>query len=455
MGKTVLKSWLLWYNIPLYKEVSDLRRGADISFAKDLIQFIDASPNAFFAVAEMKRRLTKEGFQELNEKDKWKLKKGGRYFVTKNDSAMVAFQMGMGSPEEYGFHIIGSHSDSPGFQVKPNPEMKGAYLRLNTEVYGGPILNTWLDRALSLAGRVVLKGKNPLAPVVKLVNIDRDLCVIPNLAIHMNREVNSGFALNPQEHTLPVLMTTGADFDAKGLINKLIAEELKVKPEDILASDLFLYDREGGKIIGAEEEFVHVGRLDNLAMAHVTMAALIDAKESKATNVMVVTDNEEVGSLSRQGADSTMVENILSRIARSETDTEENYLRAISHSFLISSDLAHALHPNFEGKCDPTNRPVINGGVAIKAAANRAYTSDAYSVGVFRALCEKAKAPYQMFVNRSDARGGSTIGPITQSHLDIPSVDIGNPIFAMHSVRELGGVKDHYNLKKVFDEFFK
>lgn len=425
------------------------------AFAKDLIDFIDQSPTAFHAVAVMKDRLDKAGFTALDESKKWSLKAGGKYYVTRNDSAIIAFVMGAKPVSEAGFRIIGSHSDSPAFKVKPRPEMKaeGHYLRLNTEVYGGPIMSTWMDRALSVAGRILVKTKDAMKPKTVLVNIDKDLLVIPNQAIHMNREVNSGFAFNAQVDTIPLMAICEKDQSVEGILKNLVADTAKVKADDILEMELFLYDRQGGALVGLNEEFIHVGRLDNLAMAHVSIHALLEAKKPKSTAVVVVNDNEEVGSSSKQGAHSPFLRNTLARIAALEGD-EESFYRALSHSFIVSADQAHAIHPNHPETHDPTNRPLMNKGVVLKYAANQAYTTDGMSAAVFMGICKEVGAPYQAFVNRSDKRGGSTIGPITSGQLDISGLDIGNPILGMHSVRELGGVDDQFSLFQILSKFY-
>ncbi|MCY6371162.1 M18 family aminopeptidase [Clostridium ganghwense] len=429
----------------------------EIKFAEELIDFIYESPTAFHAVENVKNELMKNNFKELKEEDKWNIEKEGKYFVTKNDSAIVAFVVGKDKVNENGFKIIGAHTDSPCFRIKPNCEMisEGTYFKLNTEVYGGPILNTWLDRPLSLAGRVTLKGKNILFPETKLVNVKKPIMIIPNLAIHMNREVNKGIELNKQEDTLPLVSLVNEKFEKDNYLLKAIAKELDVNHEDVLDFDLFLYEYEKGSVIGLNDEFISCGRLDDLEAVHAGLSALINAPVSKATNVLVCFDNEEVGSSTKQGADSNMLANILERIVLSLGGGREDFFRSLSKSFIISSDSAHAVHPNKGGKCDPTNRPMINKGPAIKIAASQSYTSDSNSSAVFESICSKAGVPVQKFVNRSDERGGSTIGPISSTHLNIRSVDIGTPLLAMHSIREFCGVKDHYYSAKCFEEFYK
>lgn len=424
--------------------------------AQQLIDFIYESPTAFHAVKNVSSKLKKNGFIELEYDKQWKIEKAGKYFVKKNNSALIAFTIGSGELEEEGFKLIGAHTDSPGFRVKPSPEMvaEGAYLKLNTEVYGGPILNTWFDRPLGIAGRVIVKGENILYPKTMLVNINKPILIIPNLAIHMNREVNDGFKINRQKDTLPLLAMINENLEKEGYLTDLVAKELNIQKDDIVDFDLFLYEYEKGTIMGPNNEFISSGRLDDLSMVHAGTEALINAPITKGTNVMVCFDNEEVGSSTKQGADSNLLLNVLERIIVCLGKNREDFFRAIAKSFIISGDLAHAVHPNVGEKHDPILRPVINKGPVIKIAASQSYTSDADSSAVYELICKKAGVPVQKFTNRSDLRGGSTIGPISSTHLDIRSVDMGTPILAMHSIRELGGVKDHYYCVKSFEEFY-
>jgi aspartyl aminopeptidase len=427
-----------------------------VKFAEELIDFCYKSPTAYHAVEEVKTLLHKQKFVELSETDSWKLKSGGKYFVVRNGSALVAFVVGSGKPEREGFKIVGGHTDSPGFRIKPAPEMSAekSYLKLNTEVYGGPILNTWLDRPLSIAGRVVLKGKKTGQPDVRLLNIDKPVCIIPNISVHMNPEVNSGFSLNKQTDTLPFLGIIKDKLEEKDYLAKMIAAQLKVKPAEILDFDLFLYDRTPGCLVGVNQELISSGRIDDLEAIHAGISALIKVKKPKATCMMVCFDNEEVGSSTRQGADSQMLAAILERIVLSGGGKREEFLRALAGSFIVSADGAHAVHPNMGAKCDPTSRPRVNGGVVIKMSANKSYTSDAVSSAIFAELCENAGVATQRFVNRSDMRGGSTIGPISSTHVSINSVDVGVPMLAMHSIRELCGVEDHAAMHKALVEFY-
>ena len=427
------------------------------ALAQELIDFIYGAPSAFHGALVVKNLLEKNGFTELKEEEKWTLEAEKAYYVTRNDSAIIAFRTGKKCPCVAGFKLIGAHTDSPGFRIKPRPEMvaEGAYLKLNTEVYGGPILSTWFDRPLGIAGRVALKGENPLRPVHRLVDINKPVVIIPNLAIHMNREVNKGVEINRQKDVLPLVTMVNDNLEKDNFLLKLIAEELQVDRDEIVDFDLFLYEYEKGTLVGHKEEFISASRLDDMAMVHAGIKALINAEASDGTQVMVCFDNEEIGSATKQGADSQLLSNILERIVLSLGGDREDYFRALSQSFMISADLAHAVHPNYGEKHDPTNRPVINKGPVIKLSANQRYTTDSDSSAVYELICRQAKVPVQKFVNKSDVVGGSTIGPISSTHLDIRSVDIGTPIFAMHSIRELGGVMDHYYILKTFEEFYR
>ena len=424
--------------------------------ALDLIDFLYESPTAYHSVKTIKERLEQNGFCEIKESEKWDLKEDGKYYVIKNDSALIAFIVGNGDIEEHGFRLIGAHTDSPGFRIKANPEMisEGRYLKLNTEVYGGPILYTWFDRPLGIAGKVTLKGKSPLKPVVKLVNINKPILIIPSVAIHMKRDVNEGFAVNKQKDTLPLLSLINEKFEKNGYLVKLLAEELKVNEEEVLGFDLGLYEVEKGAVIGLNEEFISAGRLDDMWMVYTGIKALVDSKKAKSTKVMICIDNEEIGSLTPQGANSALLLNILERITLALGKDREGLHRALANSLMISADLAHAVHPNAEEKHDPTNRPVLGNGPVLKTAASGSYSTDSYNAAIFEGLCKSANVPYQKFYNRSDVRGGTTIGPITSSLLTIPVMDMGAPLLSMHSIRELATVKDNEYTIKLFTEFY-
>lgn len=425
---------------------------------RNLISFLDASPVNFWAVETVCQHLNAAGFRCLDMTDRWELVPGGRYYVKKNDSAVFAFEIGQGS-DAAPFKIISAHSDSPCFRVKPNCEMlcDGNIVKLNTEVYGGPILSTWFDRPLSLAGRAVLRGSDPINPVTRLVKIPRPILTIPNLAIHFNRQVNDGVAISRQKDMLPVMGIVSGRDEAYGLVQRLIANELGVAPGDILEYDMSVFDTTPAAIVGLNGEFISSGRLDDLSMVHAALCALLDTcgTPSNETRVMAVFDNEETGSGTKQGAGSPMLDYIMRRIAIAQAMSEEDYYRSVSKSFMISADNAHGVHPNYAERYDPTNHPVLGGGPVIKIAANCKYMTDADSAAVFRCLCEEAGVRYQYFVNHSDSAGGSTLGNILTSQIPLRGVDVGSPLWAMHSARETASVADHEAMIAVFTQFFK
>ena len=424
--------------------------------ALDLINFLYNSPTAFHGVESVKNVLIENGYSEIKESDSWNLKAKGKYYVIKNESALIAFEVGSENIEEHGFRLIGAHTDAPGFKIKPNPQMisEGKYVKLNTEVYGGPILSTWFDRPLALAGRVSIKGASPLKPETRLVNINKPLMIIPNIAIHMNRTVNEGYNYNKQVDTLPLLGFINEKLEKEDYLMNILAEELKVNKEDILHFELMPYEYEKGSLVGMNEEMISCGRLDDMWMVYAGLQGLVNSRETEATKVLVCVDNEEIGSLTPQGANSTLLNNILERIALGLGKNKEEYYRTLANSVMISSDLAHAVHPNLGDKCDPTNRPVLEGGPVLKIAASGSYSTDSYNGAVFAAVCEAAGVPFQKFVNRSDLRGGTTIGPVTAANLTIPVIDMGAPLLGMHSIRELATVKDNAYTIKAFTEFF-
>lgn len=428
-----------------------------IKLAGDLIDFIHASPSPFHVVINIKEALHKQGFTELNPAQEWKIKPGEKYFVSKNGTAIIAFIAGLGKPEESGFRIIAAHSDSPWLKIKPAPGTRTNknYIGLNTEVYGGPILSTWFDRPLSISGRVSVAGKNALNPENYYVHFKEPLCLIPNLAIHLNREVNEGLKIERQKMLLPVLALSGKGMETKDILFGLIADELKIDASKIIDYDLNLYDVNPGVIMGKSKEFISSGKLDNLAMVHAGVEALTESQPGNATHMFVCFDNEEVGSLSKQGAGAPFMKNTVHRICNHFSSNIESFYRAVEHSFMISADMAHAVHPAFNDKYDPVSQPEMNGGPVIKINANQKYTTDSDSSAVFEMLCRNAGVPVQRYVNHSDVAGGSTLGGISSAQLDLRSVDIGNPMLAMHSIRELSGVDDHFYLLQAYGEFFK
>lgn len=424
-----------------------------MNYIKDLLEFMDCSPVNFFAVDTCRRRLEAAGFSELDMADAWKLSAGDRRYVIKNGSAIFAFIVGSGEPA---FDIIAAHSDSPGFRLKPNCEIpcEGGAVRLNTEVYGGPILYTWFDRPLSLAGRVALRGEDPLHPEMRLMRVNRPVLVIPHLAIHFNRQVNEGNKLSKQKDMLPVVSLGGED--AKGMIRRLIAEELKVCENDILDYDLSVFNAEKACLAGLDGEMVLCGRLDDLSMVHAGLSAMLATadKPSRHTRIFAIFDNEETGSGTKQGAGSPVLEHIMRRIVMACGGVEEDYMRAVASSFLVSADNAHGLHPNYVEKYDLTNHPVLGGGPCIKFNANCKYMTDADSAAAFRRVCELAGVPCQSFVNHSDVAGGSTLGNILTSQIPLRGVDMGAPLWAMHSAYETASADDHVYTVKAFSTFY-
>lgn len=411
-------------------------------------KFIDESASSFHTVSNVVKMLEMSGFQRLREDEDWKLECGRAYYVTRNDSSIAAFKI----PDQVwsGFHIVASHSDFPCFKLKENPEMTvdEQYVKLNTEKYGGMILSTWLDRPLSVAGRVVIDGKTGLE--TKLVRIDRDLMIIPNVAIHMIRDMNKGMEYNPQIDMLPLL----GGIESKGRLYKLIAEQLDIEAKDILGSDLYVYNRDRAKLIGAGREYIAAPRLDDLQCAYASVQGLLQAKAQDAVAVSVIFDNEEVGSSTRQGAGSTFLKDCLRGICGGLGKDEKEYRRMLPSSFLVSADNAHGVHPNHTEKADPTNRPYLNGGIVIKHHGSQKYTTDAYSAAYVKKICSRIDVPYQSYANRSDIVGGSTLGNISAGQVSIPSADIGLAQLSMHSACETAGVKDLEYLMEFFIAFY-
>ncbi|MGL4736711.1 MAG: M18 family aminopeptidase [Cellulosilyticaceae bacterium] len=420
----------------------------------DLMHYIDESPTMFHAAAQTAKLLETNGFKYLDPKADWALEEGLGYYTTCNDSAVIAFRTNSLNVVEEGFRIVGAHTDVPGFKIKPNPQMATeSYIKLNTEVYGGPIYNTWLDRPLSIAGRVALLSDDVLAPTMKLVDLKKPLLIIPNLAIHMNREVNNGAKLNTQKETLPILGYINDKLSGNAVLD-LVAAELGVETDAILSTELYLYPTERSCLVGLSDDFISAPRLDDLSMVYSGLEALIHTKGQKGITLLAAFDNEEVGSRTKQGADSEFLANVLERITLALGHTRSAHLRALEQSFIISCDVAHLLHPNYPEKSDPTNKVLPGNGPAIKMSASFSYTTDSDSSGVFAGLCKTNNIPYQVFVNRSDERGGSTIGPVSTSHVTIRSVDIGTPMLSMHSARELMASADFVHTTDALKAFY-
>lgn len=427
-----------------------------------LIDFLGESPVNFLAVDAVAARLKAAGFRHVPAEEPLpELSRGSKIYVTKNGSAIFAAVVGTKPMAEAGFHIICAHSDSPTFRIKPNAEMlREGMLSLNTEVYGGAILSTWFDRPLSLAGRAIVRGKDVMHPDVCLVHIKRPLLVIPNLAIHFNRQVNDGVKLSRQKDMLPLMAATVSDELRKdGVLLTLLSEEIGVERSDILDFDLYLYDVTPATRFGLDGELINGGRLDDLSMVHAAteaiMAATAGREVPERTAVMAIFDNEETGSQTKQGAGSPFLASWLERIATATGATREEWLRAVERSFMVSADNAHAFHPNYGEKYDPTNHPVLGRGPVIKLCAAQKYASDALSAAVFAGVCKKAGVPCQYFVNHSDCAGGSTLGNILASSLPLRGVDMGCGVLAMHSCRETASCFDHEATVKAFTTFYK
>lgn len=421
-----------------------------IDVSKELVEFIQNSPSMFHSNQSIANILEDEGYTYLPEGSSWKLEKGGHYYTKRNNSSIIAFQIGK-ELSDYHFQMSAAHGDSPTFKVKSVPEVEGPgeYLRLNVEAYGGMIDSTWFDRPLSLAGRVLVEEGNKA--VSKLISIDKDILMIPNVAIHFNRNINDGYKYNRQVDLLPLF---SAGELKKGDFDKMLAEELGVQPEQILASDLFLVNRQAPSIWGYKDEFVSSPKLDNLQCSFSTLKGFIGAENPKAVNVYCNFDNEEVGSNTKQGAMSTFLLDTLKRINTGLGFNEDDYHAAVAKSFLISADNAHACHPNHEEKTDQTNRTFMNHGIVIKEAANQKYTTDAFSQAVFKRICKKAGVPCQNFANRSDIPGGSTLGNLSNTQVSVHALDIGLPQLAMHSTYETAGSKDTLYMIQALSTYF-
>ena len=427
-----------------------------------LLSFLDASPVNFLAVKNITEELQQHGYRRIDTTEALgTVKAGDKFFVTKNDSSIYAFQIGRKALAETGFHMICAHCDSPTFRIKPHAEIdcEGGIVKLNTEVYGGPIMSTWFDRPLTLAGRVIVKSKDVMTPTTLLLHVKRPLLQISNLAIHFNRQVNDGVKLSRQKDVLPILGIINDELEKGNLLMNIILEELNkqqtVAREDILDFDLYLADATPACTFGAHNELISSGRLDDLSMCFAGLEALLASQPTDTTQVLAIFDNEETGSQTKQGAGSPFLSYMLKRIALAQGGSEEAYYQAVERAFMISADNAHAWHPNYSEKYDPTNHPMLGGGPVIKFNAAQKYASDAYSASVFASLCEKAGVPCQRFVNHSDVAGGSTLGNILASSIPLRGVDMGNAILAMHSCRETGSTADHEFCVKVFTQFYQ
>ena len=433
-----------------------------------LLSFLDASPVNFLAARNIASELEKAGYRRIDPREPLgEVQTGDKFYVTKNDSSIYAFHIGHKPMADAGFKMICAHCDSPTFRIKPNAEMlcEGGIVKLNTEVYGGPIMSTWFDRPLTIAGRVIVRGADAMNPQTLLLHVKRPLLQISNLAIHFNRQVNDGVKLSKQKDMLPILGIVTSELErgrsaegrlqSKNLLMNVICSELAISQEDILDFDLYLADATPACTFGVHNEFISSGRLDDLSMCFAGLEAMIATETTDATKVLAIFDNEETGSQTKQGAGSPFLSMMLKRIALAQSGSEEACYQAVERAFMISADNAHAWHPNYSEKYDPTNHPVLGGGPVIKFNAAQKYASDAVSAAVFAEICREAGVPCQRFVNHSDVAGGSTLGNILASSIPLRGVDMGNAILAMHSCRETGSTADHIYTVKAFTQFFK
>lgn len=414
-----------------------------MELSKDFKCFVDKTPNAFYCVDNMRKKLQENGYKELYEYEDWDLNYDGKYFVVRNDASLIAFQIGK-KDKDKGFNIVAAHTDSPSFLIKPNSEIfENGYLKLNIEPYGGMIKHTWLDRPLSIAGRVVLEKEGVIE--TKLINIDKDLLIIPSQAIHINREVNTKNELNNQIDMLPIISLNSQLILSK--IEKILTDDYY--SQRICDYDLYLYNRDKSKIVGLNDEFILSPRLDDLASVYPSLCSFIDSNNEDNINIFCAFNNEEIGSLTKEGADSTFLLDVLARISKSQN---LDLRQVMNKSFIVSADNAHAIHPNAAFKSDPTNKVYLNKGIVIKH--NKNYATDALTSSIMKEVCNNAKVPYQDYAHRSDMACGSTIGRISQSHVPIDTVDIGLPQLAMHSANETMGTKDLLYMYKAILEFY-
>ena len=420
-----------------------------------LFNLIENATSQFHTVKATKEHLLEQGFQELKLKENWELQKGGKYVLVHHGSTIFAFTIGVEFEAEDGFRIEASHGDFPGFRMKPNAEMEvGGYLQLNTEGYGGAILSSWLDRPLSVAGRIVLKSNDVFKPEVRLIDLKKPVLIIPNLAIHFNREMNKGVELRKQVEMLPIYGTASEELTKDAFLGA-IADNLGVNKDAILDYELTIYNTDKASYVGLQDEFVSAPRLDNLTSTQALIEGITAGERKKGLNMMVVFDHEEIGSRSKQGAASTLLATVLEKIYVSLGMKTMDFTNALEDSLLMSLDVSHAYHPNYGAKYDVTNKHVLNKGFAIKEACSQSYATDSEAIAIVQQICEKESIAYQKFVNHSDSVGGGTIGAISSAMLPVRTVDIGVPLLAMHSSRETMGVKDYESLVDYITAYYK
>lgn len=452
--------------------IPQVETGDSNKYVQELQNFLNSSTCNFTAVLTARRMLEASGFSRLYEEDNWKLEKGGKYYIVKNETAIFAFVIGNELPENSGLRIIAAHTDSPCFKIKPHCEIygDGGVVSLNVEKYGGGIMSTWFDRPLSISGRVMLRSNDPLSPIQVIIDLQSPVATIPNLAIHFNRQVNDGYKLSVQKDLKPVVGYFSPEQIESykkngGVIKSLICEYINsldkshkhIAPNDILDYELCLYPMEKAGICGIGGNYIQSARIDDLSMAFCGLAAITEDCNcsSDATRILALFDNEETGSGTKQGAASPVLRHIAERICLSTSDNSQAYYKTLAKSFMISADDAHGWHPNYDDKYDPTNHPALGKGPVVKINANCKYMTDGRGAAVFHALCDLAGVNMQYFVNHADVAGGSTLGNISSSQLDIDGVDVGCAIWAMHSARETAALSDHFDMIKVFRQFLK
>lgn len=422
---------------------------------KKLLDLIEQGTSPFHTVLASAKVLEEEGFEKLELGQKWGLDNGGRYYTIYNDSSLIAFTIGKKFNFGDDFRVAAAHTDFPCLRIKANPYMSvEKYAQINVEIYGGAILNTWLDRPLSIAGRVALKSKTIFEPEMRYIDIRKPVLIIPNLAIHMNKEINKGIELNKQTDMLPIAGMIKEGLEKENYFISFLAEELGVSAEDILDFELSVYNKDLGEVIGIHNEFISAPRLDNITSVQALLAGIIKGGRERGINVAALFDHEEIGSKTKQGAGSMLLSLVLERIYLAFGRSRMDYMESLTDSILLSVDVAHALHPNQAGKSDPTNKCVLNGGVCIKEASSQAYATDSQAVAIIQQICEFMNISYQKFVNRSDGTSGGTLGSIASTLFPVKTIDIGVPLLAMHSSRELMGRDDQEGLVKLVEAFF-
>ena len=423
---------------------------------QDYFEFMRSATTAVQTIDTVEKKLLDQEFKQIKLEDLWILEPGEKYYVSPYPSMMIAFTMGKSKFITKGLHIIVAHTDNPALRIKPNPEVvEEGMVTLNVEKYGAPILNTWFDRPLSIAGRIAVKSDTILKPKILHVDLKRPILTLPNIAKHMNKNVNQGKEIKVQKEMKPLMANLLEEQGGKDYLLNLIAEELDILTSDILDMDLYVYCAEEGLLVGANEEYISCPRIDDLAMVYAATEALICSDHEEGINMAVFFDNEEIGSMTKQGADSMLLATVIDRIRMGMNRTQEQFFRQTMESFIISADGAHGLHPNYKEKNDLTNKPIINEGIVIKTSGNKSYASEVESIAAFQQLCEQGGIKYQKFINHSDEIGGKTLGPILTQYMPVHVVDVGVPMLAMHSTRELMGKQDFLDSIEVFKNFYK